>query len=279
MIRLAAIILSILLIHVHALAWTIDRMENPTSIDGMANPTSIDGMTVSSVVGYEGYWLFENDLTDDSGNGLTLTALNGPLTYESGSPLEGSYSLDLEYTNTEAAYVSDASLGSGFPSASASSIESFTVLAIIKPESVGGGVTHYIASKYATTGDKRSWAIQINGTSEVSVLMGNTNGTAYDAYQHLSNLSAGTTYGIGFSYDGDSSNTLRIHVYNIGTSSTVGSDLVDTHADFCIEDSDLYIGGRDGSTATLDGLIDKLEIFVGVLTPTEMDQHFEGVLP
>ena len=242
--------------------------EDSCSIIARKKASTVDSYTSHIVARYRA----ENN-TNDSVGGNDLTP-NDTITYNSVSPLEGSYSIDFESTAARKATRTDANLDAGFPGKSGgSSPTSFTIMGEIKGESWPDIV--YPICKYDVTNDKRTWAVKIDTSGDLYFSIGYSSGTVFeDTTHHASALSAGTNYKFAIAYN-TSTKAYRIRLYQVGTG-VLGTDITSTTTEaMSITDSDFCIGTRsDGFTGAFDGLWDDFVICNAYLTTTQMDEYF-----
>jgi hypothetical protein len=210
-------------------------------------------------------WSMENNLNDGKGS-ANLTAVNGPIAYESSGQLEGSYSLYLDRSSTQSVYITDANLPTGFPLKSGETNRELTAIIWFELDSLGNA--QYLLSKYSTD-SRRSLGILVRSLNTLQINHGKTSGAAYDVDFHGTTLSADTRYAVAYSLD--ASNNYRMRLYNLDTAAHIGTDLTGTWDDqISISTADLYVGGRMGSSDTLDGTVEAW-IFDAELSTADMD--------
>jgi hypothetical protein len=210
-------------------------------------------------------WSMENNLNDGKGS-ANLTAVNGPIAYESSGQLAGSYSLYLDRSSTQSAYITDANLPTGFPLKSGETNRELTAIIWFELDSLGNA--QYLLSKY-NTDSRRSLGILVRSLNTLQINHGHNSGAAYDVDFHGTTLSADTRYAVAYSLD--ASNNYRMRLYNLDTAAHIGTDLTGTWDDqINISTADLYVGGRMGSSDTLDGTVEAW-IFDAELSTADMD--------
>jgi len=219
-------------------------------------------------------WFFENNLTDEEGT-HNWTGV-GSIAYESGSPIKGSYSADLENNDGDYGYVS---AWTGLSGATG-----LTVTGWIKPESVGA-VNKTILSAWDAVGNKRNFAILVE-TDQLALWLGYNGGaSAVDAgIKHASNMSAATEYFFAVTYD-QASDDAFLYLRNSTTCADIGTDFSNVAAlsggtwnDG--EATDLMLGeyGTNASPANkeFDGLLDNISMYYKALTEQEIENICNG---
>jgi hypothetical protein len=210
-------------------------------------------------------WSMENNLNDGKGS-ADLTAVNGPIAYESSGQLAGSYSLYLDRSSTQSAYITDANLPTGFPLKSGETNREFTAIIWFELDSLDNA--QYLLGKYSTD-SRRSLGILVRSLNTLQINHGKNSGAAYDVDFHGTTLSADTRYAVA--YSSDASNNYRMRLYNLDTAAHIGTDLTGTWDNpISISTADLYVGGRMGSSDTLDGTVEAW-IFDAELSTADMD--------
>lgn len=213
------------------------------------------------------YWLFENNLTaGKAGNNLTAAA--GGVGYESGSPLEGSYSLDLENASNQWAYRNDADLSAGFPLKNGDTNKKFSWAFWVKPESLS--TSHYVLTKFSLT--SRSFAAVLTSDGTLQIRWGSGASSSVD-WNSQFQLTAGQVYHIGIAVDGVA-RTLLLRVYD----ATAGTAQTQTKTDWGVDlnvTTIPFVAGARGDYSTTydyDGLIDELVIADHLLSADEFDR-------
>lgn len=218
------------------------------------------------------FWRFENNLTaGKAGNDLTASA--GGVAYKSGSPLEGSYSLDLESESNQWASRADANLSAGFPLKSGDTTKKISIAFWFKPESAIAG-DRYLVSKSGLSAGLGSLSVRINAGS-LEIHWGYGGATSFEIYDTDVVLGTGI-YHVGVAVDGVAK-TVLVRLYNSGA-----DEATTFNHTF---DNELYVGGssfivgNEGAFATgndYDGLIDEVVVANDVLTADEFDQIRQG---
>lgn len=206
-------------------------------------------------------WRFENNLNaEKAGNDLTGS---GSPAYESGAPLEGAYSLDLESTSLQYASRADADLSAGFPLKSGDAVKKITVAFWIKPESVTS--LAFLVAKWGS--GTRSFAVDKN-SADLRVSIGYNSGASGETWTVVSGLCvAGRKYHIGVALDGVAKTcTVRVWDDTAGTATTYTHNFV----------QDIYIGAAPFLVGTYgtnyyDGLIDEVVVADDLLSVAEID--------
>lgn len=219
------------------------------------------------------FWRFENNLLAGK-NGNDLTGVGSP-SYESGSPLEGAYSLDLESSSNQYVYRNDADLSAGFPFKSGDTTKKISLAFNIKTESQSGASVNYLISKYKVSGNHRSIAVLLyNGYLYLTI--GYNNGVSSESWQ-ICAISNAVKYHIGFAYDGVAKTaTARIYNYDTVTATTYQNNFTNEPSVF----ADPFVVGNRGDLDTAydyDGLIDELIISDDLLSVDEFDQIRQGI--
>jgi hypothetical protein len=110
-------------------------------------------------------WSMENNLNDGKGS-ADLTAVNGPIAYESSGQLAGSYSLYLDRSSTQSAYITDANLPTGFPLKSGETNRELTAIIWFELDSLGNA--QYLLGKYSTD-SRRSLGILVRSLNTLQI--------------------------------------------------------------------------------------------------------------
>jgi hypothetical protein len=222
------------------------------------------------------FYEFENDLTDSEGS-ADFTQSNSP-TYNSSTPLDGGYSINFEYDDSQSAYLTDAdaySAASNFPLCSSGTQKTFSVLMWVRFNG-WGSVAMTVIGKYIWQANPyRSFLLQITSDAHqarvYSAIVGNT---APDPITHNSALSLDTKYMLAYTYD-NSTLSYRLSIYTAG-GNKVGTDLVGYHPDeIYLSPAEWRFGARENGRF-YDGLLDKAMFFDAVLTEGEIAQYAQG---
>ena len=215
------------------------------------------------------FWRFENNLTaGKAGNDLTASA--GGVGYESGSPLEGSYSLSLTRASAQYASRADANLSAGFPLKSGDTTKKGMWFFRLKVPSLSNQYL-LIAAKSSST--SRGLQIHFN-YDDLQIWWGN-GGSTYSNWAIVDNLSIDVQYSIGIIFDGVNK-TCKVRIYNHATQ--VATTYEKTFAnEMNINTVSLYIGAAGGSTNYFGGLIDEFVAGNGDWTIDEIDQIRQGI--
>ncbi len=215
-------------------------------------------------------WRFENNLNAEK-NGNHLTASAGGVGYYSTSPLEGSYSLDLEADNNQWAYRNDADLSDGFPLKSGDTNKKITIFFRTKPESVISG-GQLVLGKAAD--NKYCFTLGFSSYYGMYLFWGYNNGTATEVWSNIRSVSANTVYHIALLIDGVAK-TAKLRVYTGGTATnytrTFSYELSVTDAAWVIGNNAYY-----NTSIDYDGLIDEVVVANVLLSDDELDLIYAG---
>lgn len=207
----------------------------------------------------QGWWGFEDDFTDGSGNGNTLSEVSGTIAFNASGKIDKA--ADFEYSETEYLNIADASQ-------TGLDIESdLTVAGWFKWEDIGTIRAHLIG-KWHTTNDKRSWALWKHETNHRAWVRLSANGTAETSVYSANDVFAnGTWVHVGFTYK-ESTDVVQVYV-NGATSGDAGSH---DGGLFDASTQGFTIGGNGEADRYMDGLIDEVIVWNTTLTATEMLQ-------
>ncbi len=231
-----------------------------------------------------GYWRFEgggaNWLLDSSGNGHHLTVsgsvAQAPLpatgpgsAFDNPIPLTGDENAGLASFTGGYAYVAN---DDDF------TVSDFSIEAYVNKQVQTTG-TQYIASRLDTTGDDRSWALGVAGSSSISGHADSANklfailseaGTAATVFASNLTIDVGSDYFVAASYD-QVGETLTFYAQNL----TEGGDLqiaTVSHAIPTLHDSNapLRIGRNHSNANVWQGVIDEVRFTSGVLNSGQL---------
>jgi hypothetical protein len=217
------------------------------------------------------HWRFENNLNDSVTGSDEINLTNsGTLSYSSGDPLEGSYTLELDGVNNEAAYAPFAELPTGFLS------PPLTICLRARTDTIDQ--VKYFVSQHDTGANERKLGIQMDEDEKVKVWHSATGeGPSQVSPSHPYQMSLGEK--IALCYTEDSGANYTLDLYSITSDTWTSGSLSGTWSDGSLNTgsaADFYIGGRDGSTFTHDGGIDDVMIFKKILNTSEKTQYFTG---
>lgn len=265
--------------------------------------TLIAALTTQLPASTVGYWRFEgaststaganNDWLDDySGNGLALgvsTATPAPnqITLPgsgAGSAFSDPIPQTLDANSKAANFNSTASASSGgnlfILDVPALSVNDFTVEAYINKE-LSGSSTQYIASQWVTSGNQRSWAFGVAGTSNIGSIAGSANelflllsddGSDTNVFASGVNIEIGKDYYVAVSFD-ESMTTggVVFHIKNL-TDKTPMQTITMNHAIASLHNSTnvFRIGAYNGPDSPWTGLLDEVRLSSSVLSANQL---------
>ena len=219
------------------------------------------------------YWKFENSLADEEA-ALTLTGYN--TSYDSVSPITGSYSLDANDISPIYYYILYTNLPAGFPG-TGTEYRTISICAQFNFPAAQSGDVSILISKY-NTDSKRSLLIRKNASDQHEVMHGPAGGGTPTSYgTHATALSDATDYAMCYTEDGTTADW-TLDVYNLDTSAAVGSQASGTWGNVLnIENAHFFISGRDPSGYDQwYGNIDEVKIYEDVLTSDQIEAYFNG---
>ena len=195
------------------------------------------------------YWTLDNDLTDSTGNGHTLT--NSGATYTSSGKINGAYEFDATIS-----YITAGNIGEGY--------SQITVSAWFNTDDLIG--THDIVTNYVASGD-RAFSISTNN-DEISALIGDSSNNIAYSNTNDANLVVDTWYNVILTYDGTNTKLYLDGVEKFDVTGASGS--LDTTT------TDTEIGGRLGLSYLFDGQIDEPSIWSRALSATEVTELYNS---
>lgn len=214
-------------------------------------------------------WRFENNLNDGKG-GNHLTDVN-TVGFTSADKREGTYAADFEKNNSEYGYRTDSGLDVGFPLKSGDTAKKISVCCWIKPESYQ--YPAYIFAKHDTTGNRRSFALVINGGT-ISVYSGYNGGASYETLNTDYYVNNSEWYHVGVSFDGLNKSCL-VRIFRASNSTTALYNFsLDNETN--VEDANVTVGAMHGGGGYYDGLLDELVVFNDLLSAIEIDAIRSG---
>jgi hypothetical protein len=128
-------------------------------------------------------------------------------------------------------------------------------------------------SKYNTTGNDRSWQIEVRGAfgNAIRVTL-SSDGSAQQPIDATTTITAGTWYHIGFVYNGS---TIKIYVNGVEENSVSYSSGIHNSST-----ADVIIGGLNQGGANLfDGSTQLASLFNTAITQTDIDELYNGGVP
>ena len=225
------------------------------------------------------YYLFESgaELTDGAGSS-NLTEYNTP-GYETGTPIEGAKSPNLDNASAECFYVSDSNLPTTNPLKSTSSEDELSISVLIYPH-LDTALVRGIICKYDSTSNKRTLRVTQNGT-KCEIYIGYTGGVNTELLRAGSNgeIPKNKKLHIGFTYK-YSTKAWTLRIYNVTDSSELLNTSGNTTNTMSVDDSPLCIGSYflsgTPATASWDGQIDEVVIWDAIKTSTDWDAIIGG---
>jgi hypothetical protein len=233
----------------------------------MANNFSTDSRIID-------FWQFENDLTaGKAGNDLTAGA--GGVSYESGTPMEGAYSLKLVAASAQYAYRNDADLTTGFPLKNGDTVKKVSFAFWHKPVAINN--TYYLVCKGKNQSGKRTIAIQ-QSNSGLIITIGWNSGNSWDTWTVAASgiFTAGQKYHIGFSLDGINK-TASVRIWDDTAQAATTYTHTFTYEIYCASDQPFAVGELYGAGLSyLNGQIDELVVANDLLSADEFDDIRQG---
>lgn len=212
------------------------------------------------------YFEYGDVFTDEKGNnGLTTNFFDSSnVTYKQGSA--GGYCEANEY-----AYRADENLSADFPCKNGTENKTFTIGCWFRPTTAENG-SQYFFSKYNYAANQRCFALRLNGSGQLEILLGYNSGASYETIGLDSVCVDATWYYSIASYDNsDKSYVLRIYRDNgtliqgiSGTATLDGNKLYAGTSDF-------LIGLEETGGLPFVGYIDYAIVTKDVLSTGEMD--------
>ncbi|MBU2249783.1 MAG: right-handed parallel beta-helix repeat-containing protein [Gammaproteobacteria bacterium] len=170
------------------------------------------------------------------------------------------HSLDLELSSAQYAYIND--------TASLSITGDMTIECWVKVESAPSGANATILSKYAYTGNQRSWYLSYlngGGTIRFSVDDAGDNPSYADI---VYTLTPGTWYHLAVAYDASAgSAVLYVNGSSVGTFTGLDISIFNSTAKFCI-------GSISEGESFFDGLIDEVRVWNDIRTAQEILNNY-----
>jgi len=210
----------------------------------------------------QGYWRFENDVTDTSSNSYDLTASGTP-TYTSG---KFNQSIVLN-GSSQYAEIADASASN----LEISSDQTWSVW--VNPDTIPSSYGYRIIhkAKLSNAGNRHEMYIDHNDPGDVVFWLGGLT-TNFNVVSS-NKVSAGQWNHIAGVYD-SSSNKLKVFVNGIKTEATASGTAGDSDANFVIGAS--RFGSGDSIAQWFDGQIDDIAILDRALSDTEVLEIYKG---
>lgn len=207
----------------------------------------------------QGFWRFEDDFTDLSTNGYTLTETSGTVAFETSGKI--GKAADFESDDTEYLARAHADV------ANLQITGNITISAWVKAESFPEALCYAVA-KYSLN-SKRAYRLGTSdagtGDDRVQFTLSN-NGTDLTSIRGDTSLSAGTWYHLCGVYNGS-----KLYAYLNGVSDVAAADY---SSGINNSDTPFLIGcgldGTDNPAAYWDGLIDEVIIWNTALTAAEV---------
>jgi len=215
------------------------------------------------------YWLFENNLNAGR-NGNDLTGSGSP-TYNSATPMEGSYSLELERSDLQYAYRNDADLSAGFPLKNGDTTKKGMIAVHFKSENATA-IYQLIITKAAA--NPRSFQLHISDAGDLEIWWGYA-GANYETWTIVALPTLTTHYHVGVIFDGVAKTaTVRLYDYNAATVNTYTHTFTN---ELLATTNPFYISKSTASGNYFDGIIDEVVVAVGDWTVHEIDQIRQGI--
>ena len=215
------------------------------------------------------FWRFENNLTAGK-NGNDLTASAGGVGYESGSPMEGSYSLSLVRASAQYANRADADLSAGFPLKSGDTTKKGMWCCRFRPTTVTSQFMLILAKASST-----SRGLQVHTGYDNLVIWWGYSGASYRTWSVVDDIFvAGNDYFVGVIFDGvNKTCTVRLYDYAGDVSYTYEKTFVN---EMQITTNPFEVGHAGGSTNYFNGIIDEVVVGDGDWTVADLDSIRAG---
>ena len=216
----------------------------------------------SSDANCKAVWNLESGaLTTDSKGGNTLT--NQGIDEDTSNFKQGSCSGAFIRNNSDDAYITDASLDSGFPLKSGESNKTFSICFWFRCTGTISDTAYFISMPSG-----KSFLIYL--VSSIIRLYTSSNGTSWTHYSsHATALVADRWYHVGVTYNA-TDDSIRIRIWDDTAGAIVGVDKTATHGDININTSSLYIG-YPSTVLALEGNMDEIVVFNDVLSVADVD--------
>lgn len=223
-----------------------------------------------------GHWRFEGNCNDERhGNHLTL---NSSAVWTS-ETAEGQYGIDLLASRSNYLYRNDADLSAGFPLKSGDPVKKFAFCIMFKHRAYSEVI---LASKYKTTGNKRSLAVLLSGGNTPRLYLGYNNGASAQTLDMLtSHWYAPVTPNywafLGVSIDGvNKYGSLYVWTAYTGAYRPMTQNFTFTN-ELYISDAPFSIGlGTDGVTASCNTLISQAVVYNDLLSEADFERIRQG---
>ncbi len=194
---------------------------------------------------------------------------------------EWSASADFETGDTDALYIEDTDLDSGFPGKVSGGSANLSICLWFRPESATGD-DETIFSKYDPNGGNRSWRVKLEGDDgKIYLQTGKDSGTDFQTNSpaYGTALTNAQWYHIGITLD--SSDNYRIRIWDDTVGDFLDFDATGTFTDpvSWTEASKVILGAQQADTSYsdwLDGMVDEVVVFKDILTTDEIDEIRNG---
>lgn len=223
-----------------------------------------------------GQWRFEKDCNDErNGNHLTL---NGSAVWTSETS-EGQYAIDLLASRSNYLYRNDADLATGFPLKSGDPLKKFAFCIMFKHRAYSEVI---LASKYKTTGNKRSLAVLLSGGSTPRLYLGYNNGASAQTLDLLTShwyspVTPNYWAFLGVSIDGvNKYGSLYVWTAYPSAYRPMTQNFTFTN-ELYVCDASFSIGlGTDGVTASCNTLISQAVVYNDLLSEADFERIRQG---
>jgi hypothetical protein len=219
------------------------------------------------------FWRFENNLAaGKAGNDLTPSA--GGVGYESGSPLEGAYSLKLLGSLDQWAQRNDADLSAGFPLKNGDTVKTGTWLLRFKPASFTG-IQYLLSKGYGNGQVLAGFNLYIDG-GYLCLSWGYGSGSQINTWVICPFYSFAPVYHVGIAFDGVTK-TAKVRVWD--GSSAVTYNKTDWTDALNIGAAPFRVGSQGDPPLSEDftGLVDEVVVADDILSDADIDLIRQGL--
>ena len=231
--------------------------------------TNFQKETPADTTNLVGHWKLNNDYTDASGNGNTLTASGSPVfATDPAFTEEETYSISLVQASSQHLYITDAN------QVGLDILGDITIAAWIKLTDVDD--TYDIVSKYSASNSHQGYVFKYYGPDNQLIFQHSNNGTTDEQNVVTQALSADTWYHVAVTWDASES---RAKFYLNG--SQIGTDQVGSQTSIFNSSANFAIGAIYVSfspTQFYNGLIDEVQVFNVVRTGTEIANAMNDII-
>jgi hypothetical protein len=174
--------------------------------------------------------------------------------------------------------IDDADLSANFPTKSGGRDVEMSLCFWMKPRSFAYEAT--VISKYLTTGQARSWRLNLAGPVQgyLRLALGIGSGNNFKQYDFngaSQKLSKDRWYHVAFTYR-EKDRQIRVRVWDDAAGKLVFDSIDIATSSIAITRAPVILGAAATLSEYYDGLLDEMVVFNGVLTTEEIDRIREG---